>query len=56
VLGVGDVFTLEPGLYEPGEGWGVRVEDLYWLGPDGMERLTELPRELDPRVYSPRPD
>jgi len=51
VLGVGDVLTLEPGVYEPGEGWGVRVEDLYWLGPDGLERLTELPRELDPRAY-----
>jgi Xaa-Pro aminopeptidase len=51
VLGVGDVLTLEPGLYEPGEGWGVRVEDLFWLGEAGLERLTELPRELDPRRY-----
>jgi len=52
VLGVGDVLTLEPGLYEPGEGWGVRVEDLFWLGAEGLERLTDLPRELDPRAYA----
>jgi Xaa-Pro aminopeptidase len=51
ILGIGDVFTLEPGVYEPDEGWGVRVEDLYWLGAGGLERLTDLPRELDPRAY-----
>jgi hypothetical protein len=30
----------------------VRVEDLFWLGEAGLERLTELPRELDPRAYT----
>src|SRR6185503_16027521 len=28
VLGVGDVFTLEPGIYDPEAGFGVRLEDL----------------------------
>lgn len=51
VLAAGDVFTLEPGIYEPEAGWAVRVEDLFHLGEDGLERLTELPRGLDPREY-----
>lgn len=46
-----DVFTLEPGLYEPEQGWAVRVEEMYRLGADGPERLVELPRDLDPRAY-----
>jgi Xaa-Pro aminopeptidase len=50
-LSGGDVFTLEPGLYAPDEGWGVRLEDLCWLGPTGLETLTPLPYELDPRAY-----
>lgn len=52
VLEAGDVFTLEPGLYEPGEGgFGVRLEDLVVLGPDGAENLTALPYDLDPRAW-----
>jgi Xaa-Pro aminopeptidase len=51
VLREGDVFTIEPGLYEPEEGWGVRLEDLVYLGPDGLESLTPLPYDLDPRAY-----
>lgn len=49
-----DVVTLEPGLYEPDEGWAVRLEDLVIVGEAGLENLTPLPYELDPRVYSPR--
>jgi Xaa-Pro aminopeptidase len=52
VLREGDVFTLEPGLYDPAERYGVRLEDLVWLGPDGLENLTPLPYDLDPRAYS----
>ncbi|HTG36861.1 MAG TPA: Xaa-Pro peptidase family protein [Thermoanaerobaculia bacterium] len=48
VLREGDVFTIEPGLYEPEAGWAVRIEDLVHLGPDGLESLTPLPYELDP--------
>ncbi len=48
-LEIGDVLTLEPGLYapEPG-GFGVRLEDLVVLGPDGARNLTPLPLDLDP--------
>jgi Xaa-Pro aminopeptidase len=48
LLSVGDLFTLEPGLYDPGAGYGVRVEDLYLLTEEGLENLTPLPHELDP--------
>ncbi len=49
-----DVFTLEPGLYDPSPdgGYGIRLEDLFWLGPDGLDNLTPLPYELDPRAWS----
>jgi Xaa-Pro aminopeptidase len=42
----GMVFTLEPGIYLPGWG-GVRIEDDVLVTPDGVERLTHLPRDLD---------
>ncbi|MFL6192586.1 MAG: M24 family metallopeptidase [Thermoanaerobaculia bacterium] len=51
VLREGDVFTIEPGLYEPAEGWAVRLEDLVHLGPDGLESFTPLPYDLDPRAW-----
>lgn len=52
-LEIGDVLTLEPGLYDPtpGTGYGVRLEDLVHLGADGPETLTRLPYELDPRAW-----
>jgi Xaa-Pro aminopeptidase len=53
VLRQGDVFTLEPGLYEPeAGGFGVRLEDLVHLGPEGLESLTPLPYDLDPRAWN----
>jgi Xaa-Pro aminopeptidase len=51
VLAEGDVFTLEPGLYDPAAGYGVRLEDLCHLGPGGLEVLTPLPYDLDPRQW-----
>ena len=51
VLEAGDVITLEPGLYDPEAGWGVRLEDLYAVGDDGLENLTSLPYDLDPRAW-----
>lgn len=43
----GSVITNEPGLYYPDKGWGMRLEDDYWLNPNGtVERLTEFDREL----------
>lgn len=50
-LEAGDVITLEPGLYEPEEGWAVRLEDLVIVGEDGLENLTSLPYDLDPRAW-----
>jgi Xaa-Pro aminopeptidase len=51
VLREGDVFTLEPGLYDPEERWAVRLEDLHHLTEDGLEVLTPLPYDLDPRAW-----
>ena len=51
VLAPGDLFTLEPGLYDPEAGWGVRLEDLVALGDGGPESLTPLPYDLDPRAW-----
>jgi Xaa-Pro aminopeptidase len=43
----GSVFTVEPGLYYPDKGYGVRLEDTWTVGADGMFRsLTEFPKEL----------
>lgn len=51
VLRPGDVFTLEPGLYQVAKGWAVRLEDLVALGADRLENLTPLPYALDPREW-----
>ncbi len=55
-LETGDALTLEPGLYEPAPGgYGIRLEDLVWLGPEGLENLTPLPLDLDPRALLAHP-
>ena len=47
VLVPGAVFSVEPGLYYPSKGYGVRVEDTYWCTPEGkFESLTDFPKEL----------
>lgn len=45
-LVVGDVVTVEPGLYQPGLG-GVRVEDMLVVTSDGCENFGQLPEGLD---------
>ncbi len=44
----GDAFTIEPGLYIPEEGIGIRIEDNYVLADDGLVCLSEeLPKTSD---------
>lgn len=46
-LAAGVVVTIEPGLYYPERGIGVRLEDSVWVRPDGkMEILAEYPLDL----------
>jgi Xaa-Pro aminopeptidase len=46
-LAPGSVVTIEPGLYYPERGFGVRLEDTVWVRPDGeMEILAEYPHDL----------
>jgi Xaa-Pro aminopeptidase len=41
------VVTIEPGLYYPERGMGVRLEDTVWVRPDGrMEILAPYPLDL----------
>ena len=50
-LRAGDVVTIEPGLYDPEAGWGVRLEDLVVVTGNGMRNLTPLPCALDPAAW-----
>jgi Xaa-Pro aminopeptidase len=45
VLADGNVVTVEPGVYLPGE-FGVRIEDLVVVNDGGCDILTSLPKEL----------
>ncbi len=46
-LNPGAVFTVEPGLYYPERGMGVRVENTVWARTDGkMDVLAEYPLDL----------
>jgi Xaa-Pro aminopeptidase len=43
----GSVFTIEPGLYYPDRGMGVRLENSFWVRPDGkIDVLAEYPKDL----------
>jgi Xaa-Pro aminopeptidase len=44
-LAVGNVVTVEPGVYLPGR-FGIRIEDLVVVGADGIRILTSLSKAL----------
>jgi len=47
ILLPGSVITVEPGLYYPERGMGVRLEDTVWVRPDGtLETLAEYSKDL----------
>lgn len=46
VLEAGNVVSVEPGIYLPDEGVGVRIEDLVVVTDGGCERLTRFAKEL----------
>lgn len=45
-LPAGVCVTIEPGVYVPEEGFGVRIEDIVVLRPEGNDNLTHSPKEL----------
>ena len=49
VLEVGQVVTVEPGVYLPGVG-GVRIEDDVLVEPHGGRVLSDLPKSLDSAI------
>ena len=47
ILKPGVVMTIEPGLYYPEKGMGVRIEDSFWVNPDGkIEILADYPYDF----------
>jgi Xaa-Pro aminopeptidase len=44
----GMVFTIEPGIYIPEERIGVRIEDMFYIAPDGA--LVNMSRRLPKRI------
>ena len=48
-LAIGSVFTIEPGVYIPEEKLGVRIEDTYYVNPQGklIDFAEKLPRPAE---------
>jgi Xaa-Pro aminopeptidase len=48
ILEAGNVITIEPGIYIPEEGIGVRIEDDILITETGYEILSEdIPKEIE---------
>lgn len=45
ILRIGDIVTVEPGIYLPDE-FGVRIEDMAFITENGCENLTKSPKNL----------
>lgn len=45
ILEPGMAFSIEPGIYTPGE-WGMRIEDIVAVTDDGVERINRSDRTL----------
>ncbi|RMG87603.1 MAG: aminopeptidase P family protein, partial [Chloroflexi bacterium] len=44
---LGNVFTIEPGLYYPEQGFGIRIEDTVYVAENGeLVTLTDVPKDL----------
>ena len=46
IIEVGQIFSIEPGIYLLKEGIGVRIEDLVLITEDGCEVLNKVSKEL----------
>lgn len=46
IIRPGQCFSVEPGIYIPEEGIGVRIEDLVLITQDGCEVLNHFPKDL----------
>jgi Xaa-Pro aminopeptidase len=46
VLREGDVISIEPGIYNPKLKGGLRIENTYWLSPQGTVQLNSHPTNL----------
>ncbi|MCC8072997.1 MAG: Xaa-Pro peptidase family protein [Clostridiales bacterium] len=45
IFEVGNVTSIEPGIYLPGK-FGIRIEDLLYISPHGRENLSKITKEL----------
>ncbi|MDF2987525.1 MAG: hypothetical protein K0R50_3035, partial [Eubacterium sp.] len=45
LLQAGDIITLEPGIYFPGQ-WGIRIENDFLVTENGAELLFSYPLDL----------
>jgi len=47
-LAIGDIITIEPGIYLREESLGVRIEDVYWIVKGGAICLTDIaPKKIE---------